>query len=189
MARESRNMKRFKAMTKQQRFEYMATADRVTVGCIEQVDEDTRTFVRSYVAKVRGIIVSDGDTYKFPTQEAARAFGRSILAGWKRDFAQQQHELGKIKPPLQGYKRQWVRCKKCGRIAYYDYVPYSLSNPVMIMPCGHTPAMRFRESVDFITEDEALAKFLLSDDLPKKEVQETEEKDTVTETETVPVTA
>lgn len=42
-----------------------------------------------------------------------------------------------------GYRRQWVRCRKCGREAYYDYIPYSLANPVMNLPCGHDVGVRF----------------------------------------------
>jgi hypothetical protein len=41
-------------------------------------------------------------------------------------------------PPVQpGYKRAWMRCRHCGNIAYRDYVPYSLSNPVLVFPCKH----------------------------------------------------
>lgn len=43
----------------------------------------------------------------------------------------------KIAPIAPGKQRQWVKCNKCGRAAYYDFTPYSLSNPVMTMPCGH----------------------------------------------------
>jgi hypothetical protein len=38
---------------------------------------------------------------------------------------------------LRGYERQFVMCKRCGKKAYYDYVPYSLSNPIMTTPCHH----------------------------------------------------
>lgn len=36
-----------------------------------------------------------------------------------------------------GYEREFVKCKKCGERAYYDFVPYSLSNPIQTTPCGH----------------------------------------------------
>lgn len=36
-----------------------------------------------------------------------------------------------------GYQRQWTKCRTCGHVAYYDYVPYSLSNPIRTSPCGH----------------------------------------------------
>jgi len=40
-------------------------------------------------------------------------------------------------PPFSGWKRQWLQCHKCGFLQYYDYLPYSLSNPVMWSACGH----------------------------------------------------
>jgi hypothetical protein len=36
-----------------------------------------------------------------------------------------------------GYKRKFVRCKRCRRVYYYDFVPYSLSKPLLAIPCGH----------------------------------------------------
>ena len=57
--------------------------------------------------------------------------------------------------PCPGYKRQWIACKQCGRVSYYDYVPYSLSNPVMTLPCGHGAALRFLDSIYKLTEAEA----------------------------------
>lgn len=36
-----------------------------------------------------------------------------------------------------GYKRQFVKCSICKQKAFYDYVPYSLSNPVRSTPCSH----------------------------------------------------
>lgn len=51
--------------------------------------------------------------------------------------------MSKIPPkPISGYKRQWLKCKACGRVQYYDYVPYSLSNPVMTTVCGHGATQR-----------------------------------------------
>ncbi|MFP3726972.1 hypothetical protein U8V72_17490 [Priestia filamentosa] len=35
-----------------------------------------------------------------------------------------------------GYERQWYRCN-CGAVMYDDYIPYSLSNPILITKCGH----------------------------------------------------
>ena len=52
-------------------------------------------------------------------------------------------------------KRQWVRCRECGRPGYYDYVPYSLSNPVMTLPCGHGAAQRFTDAAERITAKQA----------------------------------
>jgi len=36
-----------------------------------------------------------------------------------------------------GHKRQWLRCRTCANVAFYDYVPYSFSNPITTTPCGH----------------------------------------------------
>lgn len=66
----------------------------------------------------------------------------------------------KIPPIMTGYRRQWVRCKTCARVAYYDYVPYSLSNPIMTMPCGHGLTQRISESTTAITADEALIELM-----------------------------
>ncbi len=41
--------------------------------------------------------------------------------------------------PLTGRtERKFVKCKKCKHKAYYDYIPYSLSNPLMVSDCGHS---------------------------------------------------
>lgn len=40
-------------------------------------------------------------------------------------------------PPLSGYKRQWYKCRKCGSIQCRDFVPYSMSNPILTSRCGH----------------------------------------------------
>lgn len=49
----------------------------------------------------------------------------------------------KFLPEVQpGYKRSYVKCKTCGRVAYRDYVPFSLSNPIITQPCGHGIAER-----------------------------------------------
>lgn len=55
-----------------------------------------------------------------------------------------------IPPPRPGYQRQWVKCNECGRKAYYDYVPRSLSNPVRTLPCGHGIALAWRDAVTYI---------------------------------------
>lgn len=54
-----------------------------------------------------------------------------------------------------GMHRQWVRCIQCGNVAYYDYQPGSLANPLRSLPCGHGFCIRFDEAVDFITAAEA----------------------------------
>lgn len=53
-----------------------------------------------------------------------------------------------------GHKRQWLRCRTCHDVAYYDYVPYSFSNPITSMPCGHGLTQRDM-GADRINEDEA----------------------------------
>jgi hypothetical protein len=60
-----------------------------------------------------------------------------------------------MKPISPGYERQWCRCRVCGNVTYYDYVPYSLSNPIMVAPCGHGSAQRDLGH-DRITADEAI---------------------------------
>jgi hypothetical protein len=62
----------------------------------------------------------------------------------------------KIPPVKKGYNRQWVKCKECGAPSYYDYVPYSLSNPIKILPCGHGLTEKFSKTVYFIDADEAM---------------------------------
>jgi hypothetical protein len=42
-----------------------------------------------------------------------------------------------ISPPFAGYKRQWIRCRTCGRAQYRDFIPFSLSNPIITTACGH----------------------------------------------------
>jgi len=38
--------------------------------------------------------------------------------------------------PAKGLGRQWVRCRKCDWIGYYDYVPYGLDRPILTMGCA-----------------------------------------------------
>lgn len=63
--------------------------------------------------------------------------------------------MAKIPEPLPGYSRQWVRCRDCGQVAYYDYIPFSLGNPVMTLPCGHGAAQKFYEAAEDITPEQA----------------------------------
>ena len=48
----------------------------------------------------------------------------------------------KAKPPpvRRGMKRRFMRCrvKGCGRVYFYDFIPYSLSRPAITTPCGHS---------------------------------------------------
>lgn len=62
-----------------------------------------------------------------------------------------------VVPPVStGCKRAWYRCKRCSKVYWRDYVPYSLSNPIIYLPCGHDGGGRFLDAVDEITADEAL---------------------------------
>ena len=86
----NRSEQRFEAMPPEKRFEFMATANRVTVDFIDlMVDKKKKQFKRFYVAKVRGIPICDKDgEWKFDRPELARAFGRAVLAEWKAEFSQ-----------------------------------------------------------------------------------------------------
>lgn len=42
-----------------------------------------------------------------------------------------------MKPIPKGHDRAFKKCTDCGEMAYYDYVPYSLSDPFYVMPCKH----------------------------------------------------
>lgn len=53
-----------------------------------------------------------------------------------------------------GHNRQWVKCPTCEKAYYYDYVPYSLSTPIMTLPCHH----RFEDTIR-ISADEAVIIF------------------------------
>lgn len=59
----------------------------------------------------------------------------------------------KASPIPKGYVRQWVRCCTCANVSYYDYVPFSFSNPIMALPCGHGAAER--NNFDNISPEEA----------------------------------
>ena len=41
----------------------------------------------------------------------------------------------KIPPIPKGEARKWYKCLKCGCAAYRNYVPYGLSNPILILEC------------------------------------------------------
>lgn len=53
--------------------------------------------------------------------------------------------MNKKYPLSRGYERKFVKCKKCRIMAYYDFVPYSLSNPVMAASCGHDIRRDYKE--------------------------------------------
>ncbi len=70
--------------------------------------------------------------------------------------------MPKIKPPHKGYERQWVECKRCKQVSYYDFVPYSIGNPIKILPCGHNVTQMWNDSVNNISADEAIAQLNVS---------------------------
>ena len=59
----------------------------------------------------------------------------------------------KIEAPRPGHRRLWIECRRCLRLSYYDYVPFSFSKPVMVMPCKHDP-----RQVNFLAEEIAMQK-------------------------------
>lgn len=63
--------------------------------------------------------------------------------------------------PQSWQKRDWLQCKRCGYIAYYDYQPYSLSSPILTFPCGHGLTQKLHEYTTKL--DEETAKRLLID--------------------------
>lgn len=46
--------------------------------------------------------------------------------------------INKKYPLTWKYHRAFVKCKKCKTQSWYDYVPFSLSNPIMTTTCGHS---------------------------------------------------
>lgn len=64
------------------------------------------------------------------------------------------------KGPARGEKRQWVKCRTCGTVAFYDFVPYSLGNPIMFLGCGHSPIGSRDLGADRISEETAAPLFL-----------------------------
>lgn len=64
----------------------------------------------------------------------------------------------KIPKLAKGHKRQWIICLEdgCYWVGFYDFVPYSLSNPIMTTGCGHSAGRPWNEAVDRITEESAM---------------------------------
>lgn len=58
--------------------------------------------------------------------DAQEIIDTSKIAEWDSRF-----------PLQQGYKRKWYKCSSCGTLQCKDYIPYSLSNPVLTARCGH----------------------------------------------------
>ncbi len=67
----------------------------------------------------------------------------------------------KAHAPIQpGHKRVYEQCKACDRVFYRDYVPFSLANPILTLPCGHGAAERHHERVRGLDEQVGMRKML-----------------------------
>lgn len=73
-----------KEMTRLEKLQYFS-GGRVTVGRITQVFDNHLKV--SWVAKIRGIVVGNADEVLHETPEAARAYGQSVLAQWKKELS------------------------------------------------------------------------------------------------------
>lgn len=69
----------------------------------------------------------------------------------------EKHEKGLVRPIPRGMERQWVRCRTCGRVGYYDYTPGGLSNPARWLKCGHSLGVDWYEAVENMTAAEAMS--------------------------------
>ena len=81
-------VKRIEAMSPELKAAYLASG-RVTVGHVDQVvrnSEGKNVFKRWYVAKIRGVIVGNAGEWQHENPEAAKAYGREVLAVWQKDF-------------------------------------------------------------------------------------------------------
>ena len=47
-----------------------------------------------------------------------------------------------IPPPPKGYERQWLQCRRCQTVMSYDFVPFSMSRPILSTTCGHDMGLR-----------------------------------------------
>jgi hypothetical protein len=78
------------------------------------------------------------------------------------DVAQEPTSVEPSLPTLfKGYSRQWLRCRTCQRVQFYDYLPFSLSNSVVTLACGHDSTER---DLGCDSIDEATALSLLRKD-------------------------
>lgn len=51
-----------------------------------------------------------------------------------------------IVPPVpKAHQREWRICKRCGHVAYADFLPMSLAVPIVTTPCGHDWKRDYRE--------------------------------------------
>jgi hypothetical protein len=65
-------------------------------------------------------------------------------------------ELKFVDPPFSGWERSYWKCKRHGRVSYRDYLPFSLSNPIIGgLSCGCSGDPRDGQ-VEKVHEHEAL---------------------------------
>ena len=75
--------RKIEGMSRELKLAYFSTG-RVTVGTITQVFDNH--LKKSYVAKIRGIIVGNEGEYKHDTPEAALKYGQEVLSQWRAEF-------------------------------------------------------------------------------------------------------
>lgn len=61
-------------------------------------------------------------------------------------------DLSTLPPVIKGFSRTWVQCAECGWVGYYDYQPWSLSDPILTLGCNH----HFSENRRALTESEVI---------------------------------
>ncbi len=59
------------------------------------------------------------------------------------------------KMPVGNYDRLWLRCPRCFRYQYVDYVPFSLSNPIRVPACNHG---RYEDLDEVVTFEQRVGK-------------------------------
>jgi transposase-like protein len=64
-----------------------------------------------------------------------------------------------------GYERSWYKCKKCGKLQYHDYIPYSLSNPVLSLVCNCGLFKELAEAVEVVEDYELTEQWPTWEDL------------------------
>lgn len=62
--------------------------------------------------------------------------------------------------PKGNYLRLWLECEICGGWCCYDYVPYSMSNPCKVAPCGHYGGVNLQHEP--VTEHEEEAALIMA---------------------------
>lgn len=84
---------------------------------------------------------------------------RQLIAAWDQSWEQSRSKILMIPEPSPGHARQWLRCRTCRLVQYYDYKPYSFSTPVRWSKCGHGLSER-NLGCDNISAADALAGLL-----------------------------